>query len=194
MNSTKYPVACNPVCVTNTNQSAPLGQRIQSQRGAGAIELLVFLFVSIIVVIAGVAWWNSLTMKANSQSELENVTHLMSNIRSLKTSSGYGASSTNLLPILVNGGGIPETMQQTANTVNNIWGGAVTVLSTGTGYTLTYAGVPAPACIFLATKAPNNALSSVKINGGQALAGEVGAIAASGGCTTDSNTLAWSSR
>lgn len=188
-------VGRNSLRAKESNNSLPLGQRSQNQHGAGAIELLVFLFVSILVVVAGVAWWNSLTSRANNQGELENIASLMTSVRSLKTASGYGPTGGNLVPVLTNGGGIPETMQLSGTSVFNVWGGAVTVASTGTGYTLTYAGVPAAACIFLAAKAPNSGgLSSLKINGGQALVGEVSAVNASAGCTTDSNTLAWSSR
>ncbi len=182
-------------CVTVDNEKIrPLGERSVKQRGASAIEMVVFLFVSMLLLIAALVWWPKLTGSASNQSELENVTSIQTNIRMLKTASGYGPSGSNLIPVLINGDGIPETMQKTATTVFNSWGGAVTAVSTGMGYTHTIAGVPDASCIFLASKGPQNNSTSLKINGGASLTGEIDAITASANCTAGSNTLAWSGR
>lgn len=164
------------------------------QRGASAIELVVYLFVAMLILIAAMVWFNKLTTNANNQGELENITSLLASTRTLKTSSGYGASNTDLLPVLIKGEAVPDSMQKSGNAVFNVWGGAVTVVSTGTGYTLTYAGVPASNCTFLAAKSPKSSASSLSINGGTASTGEVTATAADTACSTDSNTLAWSGR
>lgn len=164
------------------------------QRGIGVIELMVILFVGVLIIIAGMAWWTKLTNTQTNQAELENVTSLVASVRMLKTASGYGASGTNLIPVLINGAGVPDSMQKTSSAVYNSWGGAVTAVSTGMGYTLTYAGVPAANCSFLASKAINSSSQSLSMNGGTAITGEVTAAAADSGCSSSSNTLAWSGR
>jgi len=164
------------------------------QRGASAIELVVYLFVAMLILIAAMVWFNKLTTNANNQGELENVTSLLASTRTLKTSSGYGAANTNLLPVLVKAEAVPDSMQKSGNTVFNVWGGAVTVVSTGTGYTLTYAGVPASNCTFLAAKSPKSTTSSLSINGGAGSTAEVTSTAADTACSAATNTLAWSGR
>lgn len=171
-----------------------LGLRSSKQAGFGALETMIAIVVGLVTVLGAVAWYSKLTNTANNNSEIENVSSLITNTRQLKTSSGFGASGTDLIPILVKNEGIPETMQKTTTTVFNVWGGAVTNVSTGTGYTLTYAAVPESNCIFLATKSTNSKSLSLRINGGTAIVGEVTAIAANTACSGASNTLAWSGR
>jgi type II secretory pathway pseudopilin PulG len=184
---------CNTQALQHMNYK-PLGDRSVRQAGFGALEIMIAIVVGFFAVIGAIAWNSKLTNTANNQSEIENVSSIITNIRQLKTSSGYGASGTNLIPILITNEGIPETMQRTTSTVFNVWGGAVTSVSTGTGYTLTYAAVPDSNCIFLATKSSNSNAMSLRINGGTAIVGEVSAIAANSACTGSTNTLAWSGR
>lgn len=164
------------------------------QRGMGIIEMLIIIFISILILAGGMAWWTSLTTKQTNQAELENVSSLMASVRMLKTASGYGSSGTDLIPVLINGAGVPGSMQKTSSAVYNSWGGAVTATSTGIGYTLTYAAVPAASCVFLASKAASDSTQSLSINGGTAVTGEITAATANTSCNSSSNSLAWSGR
>ncbi|RMO63405.1 hypothetical protein ALQ37_02744 [Pseudomonas syringae pv. aptata] len=56
---------------------------------------------------------------------------------------------------------------------------------------LTEAGLPQDACVTLATKIGRGQKVTTSINGGTAVNGEVSSAAATSGCSTDSNTLAW---
>lgn len=171
-----------------------LGDQKRGQRGITGIEMVVIIFVGLLLLIAGMNWWSKLTGGAKNSGELENITSVQTSIQTLKTASGYGASGSNLIPVLINGGGIPSTMQKTTTTVFNVWGGSVTAVSTGVGYTHSYTSVPDSNCIFLATKVPLGDSMSLKINGGSTLTGEVDSITATAGCNAGSNTLAWTGR
>lgn len=184
-----------PQVNSGREQSSKLGRRSPKQGGFGALEVMIAIFVGIFAVIGAIAWNSKLTNTANNNDELQNVSSLITNTRQMKTQSGYGTSGTNLIPVLLAADGIPENMQKTGTTVFNVWGGAVTNVSTGTGYTLTYAGVPDSNCIFLASKSANSEALSVKINGGTAIVGEVTSIAATAACTAGTtNTVSWSGR
>ncbi|WP_158547280.1 MULTISPECIES: type 4 pilus major pilin [unclassified Pseudomonas] len=171
-----------------------LGERMRKQRGASGIEMVVVIFVGLLILLAGMVWWPKLTGSQKNSSELENITTIQTNILTLKTASGFGPSGSNLIPSLITSDGIPTSMQKTSTTVFNSWGGAVTAVSTGMGYTNSVAAVPDSSCIFLATKVALTNAMTLKINGGSALSGEVDSITATSACNAGSNTLAWSGR
>ncbi|WP_277343878.1 type 4 pilus major pilin, partial [Pseudomonas viridiflava] len=56
---------------------------------------------------------------------------------------------------------------------------------------VTEAGLPQDACVTLSTKIGRGQKVSTSINGGTAVNGEVSSAAATTGCSTDSNTVAW---
>lgn len=183
----------NPA-VPNLPNVRKLGPRSPKQGGFGALEVMIAIAVGIFAIIGAIAWYSKLTNTSNNNEELQNVSSLITNTRQLKTQSGYGPTGTNLIPVLIAGEGIPENMQKSGSTVSNLWGGAVTNVSTGSGYNMTYAGVPDSNCIFLATKSANSNSLTIRINGGTAITGEVTSIAATSACTSGTNTLSWSGR
>ncbi|MGU9854418.1 type 4 pilus major pilin [Pseudomonas koreensis] len=183
----------NPA-VPNSPNVRKLGRRSPKQGGFGALEVMIAIAVGIFAIIGAIAWYSKLTNTSNNNEELQNVSSLITNTRQLKTQSGYGPTGTNLIPVLIAGEGIPENMQKSGSTVSNLWGGAVTNVSTGSGYNMTYAGVPDSNCIFLATKSANSNSLTIRINGGTAITGEVTSIAATSACTSGTNTLSWSGR
>jgi type II secretory pathway pseudopilin PulG len=180
--------------VLNSPEARKLGRRSPKQGGFGALEVMIAIVMGIFAVIGAIAWYSKLSNTSNNNDELQNISSIITNTRQLKTQSGYGPTGTNLIPVLITGEGIPENMQKSGNTVSNVWGGAVTSVSTGSGYTITYASVPDSNCIFLATKSANSNSLSIRINGGTAITGEVTAIAATSACTSGTNSLSWSGR
>lgn len=164
------------------------------QAGFGALEVMIALIIGSLVIIGAVRWYQDLDTKSKNSDELTNLSSLTTNIRQMRTASGYGTSGTNLVPVLSNAGGIPDTMEYASNVLYNAWGGAVSVLSNGQTFTITYNGLPAENCIFLASKAGSSSSQQTRINSGTAITGEVTAIQASSGCNTDSNSVAWTVR
>lgn len=86
-------------------------------------------------------------------SETDNVSRLYSSVMPLKSSrGGYGATGTDLVPVLVATDAVPRNMNVvgTGNsaTIRNNWGGAVTVVSADGGqkFTIGQADVPYAQC------------------------------------------------
>src|SRR5689334_6587101 len=92
--------------------SAPLGHRSPRQGGFGALEVLIGLVIGMLVVIAAVSWMSKLSSSQNNNDELSNISTLITNTRVLKTSSGYGTDGADLVPIMINSGGIPDIMSR----------------------------------------------------------------------------------
>lgn len=176
------------------SHSAPLGHSSKTQGGFGTLDMLIALVIGLLAVIAAMAAMSKLTSSQNNNDELSNISSLITNTRVLKTSSGYGSSGSDLVPSMINSGGIPDLMQRSTSEVFNAWGGAVTIVSTGTGFTMTYSDVPKDSCIILATKAAGSRAMSTSINGGAPITGEVTTAQADSGCSQETNTLTWSTR
>ncbi|MRK19099.1 type 4 pilus major pilin [Pseudomonas sp. JG-B] len=82
-------------------------------------------------------------------------------------------------------------MSVTGGALFNAFGGSVTVVSTGIGFTITSADLPKKACVNAAKGIGRGAQFSTRINAGTAIVGEVTSAAATTGCSTDDNTIAW---
>lgn len=176
------------------SHSAPLGHRSRTQGGFGTLDMLIALVIGLLAVIAAMAAMSKLTASQNNNDELSNISSLITNTRVLKTSSGYGSTGSDLVRSMINSGGVPDLMERTTTEVFNAWGGTVTILSTGTGFTMTYSDVPKDSCIILASKAAGSRAMSTSINGGAAIVGEVTTAQGDSGCSQDTNTLSWSTR
>lgn len=166
----------------------------KNQAGAfSAIEMALTLAVGVVALYAAVAYGPKLWASSDNARELENVSSLVTNVRNLKTVSGYGASSANLVPQLIAAGAVPGTMTISGTTIINTWGGSVTIVSTGYGFTVTAPSLPATACVFLATKFAATGSVTTKINSGTAVSGEITSSAATTECSSASNTIVWAS-
>ncbi|HEJ1468151.1 TPA: type 4 pilus major pilin [Pseudomonas aeruginosa] len=168
--------------------------RAKKQAGFGAIEMIVVLIIVIGLLALAASRWDTLFGSNEAAEEISNVNMLMAGAKNLKTSSGYGAANTNLVPALIKAGAVPRNMTVTSNAIYNTYGGAVTVVSTGTGFTVTSAAIPEGVCMTLATKLARGGVYSTKINTGGVIVGEVTQAAATSGCSSaTSNTITWAS-
>ncbi len=162
----------------------------QKQRGFLSIDGLFWLML--IVVALGFILWMSWRMLGSSDVAIEqsNISTLIANTKKLKGSSGYGASGQNLVPslIAIEGTG---SMGISGSSLVNQWNGPVTVVSNGMTFTITEGGVPRSACITLTTKVAKDRQTTTAINGGSTSSGEVHATAATTACSSDTNTIAW---
>ncbi|MBI6855924.1 pilus assembly protein PilX [Pseudomonas cichorii] len=160
------------------------------QHGYMSIEML---FVIIVLLIGmGFALYNGWSMMGSSDvnNEQGNVGQLIANTRKLKGSTGYGASGTNLITQLSAIRGLPN-MSFSNSQLYNSWSGEVTVVSNGMTFTVTENGLPQDACVTLSTKVGRGQKVTTSINGGTAVSGEVASATATSGCSSDSNTVAW---
>lgn len=165
-----------------------------NQIGAlNAVETAMVLVVGVLAIGAAVAWGPKLFNGNTDGIEIQNVAHLLTATSSLRTQSGYGSSGTNLNAALIAADEVPSTMTISGTNITNAFGGAVTVSSTGTGFTISYAGVPKSNCIALATKVASSVNYTTKIGSGTAITGEVTNANAVAGCTGTANTITWTS-
>lgn len=188
-------------------------KRTAVHRGALNLQEAVIVGIAALLVLVWVlASGNGLFSRSDYTEEMSNAGELMTNTRGmLKTSGTYQFSSAaTMTGALIQFGGAPGSMavigtkSSGSASLNNRWGGSVTVqpVSTSggqnTAFSLTYTKVPQEACAQLAQKMSGaNNVASTGING-SATSGAVSASVAASQCTADSgsagtNTLVFTS-
>ncbi|MCD0261558.1 MULTISPECIES: type 4 pilus major pilin [Xanthomonas] len=163
----------------------------RSQVGVSLVELVIGMVIlgAIVIAILGVA--RGARGSSKVQTESQNYNALIECARNMKSAGTYGASGTNLLPAAINRQCIPTTMPVTGTTVSNQFGGAVTLVSTGTGFIFSTAAIPTEVCGGIATDLSQSGAYSTKINGGTGITGPVSVAQADAGCSSEANTIAW---
>lgn len=163
-------------------------------RGLTLIELIIAIIIGLGFLAAVAGTISSATSKSDISADAQGVTGLIANTKTLRAGGSYGASGTNLVPSLIAMKGVPTTLTVSGTSVLNNWGGSITVVSNGAGFTTTTAGVPQEACIEEALKL-SKAMYTTAINGGAAVAGQVSQAQAVAGCTNEtSNTIVWATQ
>jgi hypothetical protein len=160
----------------------------------GAITLLeaaIYIVIALVVLAFAMTQGGGLFNRNDASTEFSNSAELMSNARQmLKTSGIYnfsGGAPANMTVVGTKSSGTAK--------LQNIWGGAVTVLPVATSggqkttFSLIYAAVPQEACVTLATKlsaAPNVVTTQVN---GTTNNGPVAASAVGTQCTADKGSV-----
>ncbi|MFJ3317156.1 type 4 pilus major pilin [Herbaspirillum huttiense] len=167
-------------------------KKLRRQEGWTLVELM-FVLMIMLAGAAGVVWkFDLLGLKSDINDELSNINMIEGGIKSIRSSGGYGASGTDLLPILKDNQQLPTNMSYVGGELTNTWGGVVQAISTGAGHTLSYAGVPKGACSKLAQMISRGRMfKSVSINGASPLTGELDGAAAGANCANETNTVLW---
>jgi hypothetical protein len=164
------------------------------KRSAGftALELIMVILTGLALIIGAIIAGKALFTKKDTATDLQAISQLQTNVKSLRGSTGYGASGTNLVPALIAMEGVPKTLTVTGTTLQNTWGGQITVVSTGLGVTITSSDIPKESCIEEAGKL-SRVMATTKVGSAAAVSGEVTPVAASTSCASDANTIAWTS-
>jgi len=139
--------------------------KIAKARGFSLIELLLVIgFIAGALVLAFVTYPKvQATNRANV--EAQHITVFAGGIKNLYSTAQNFNSLSNT--VLLNAKVVPDDLQINAPTINNIWGGTITVAPTpaaGGGpltYTITYTQVPSSECTKLATSVSVNFLKLV---------------------------------
>lgn len=161
------------------------------QAGATQLETLGVILVIGILVAAGAAALYTLSSKGSQADDTKNIQLLIANIRDTRDIDGYGTGD--LLPSLITGKNVPTNMTISGNSVANAWGGAVTVTGSGLSYTVSSAQVPQSECIKEAMAISRGGRLTTSINGGSSVSGPMTKAQATTGCSSDSNTIAFTS-
>lgn len=135
--------------------------RKANSAGFSLIELLLVIgFIAGALVLAFVTYPKvQATNRANVESQ--HITILSGGIKNLySTAQNFQTLSNN---VLLNAKIVPDDLQVSAGTINNIWGGAITVLpaTNPLTYEITYTSVPSSECSKLATSVAANFLKLV---------------------------------
>jgi len=170
---------------------------LKSRRHAAGftlIETAIAIVIGLVIIGGVLGLVNGTFSKSDVSNEVTNVNGIFTSARALKSSAGYGAAGSDLTATLINTKEIPLNMSVVGTTVQNSWGGAVTVASTGSGFTINYAAVPTDACVGLATRIAGSGAMETTINGGTLITGSVDQATANSQCSAGAaNTITWTS-
>ncbi|WP_337263670.1 MULTISPECIES: type 4 pilus major pilin [unclassified Serratia (in: enterobacteria)] len=172
----------------------------------GAITLLeaaIYIVIALVILTVAITQGGGLFNRNDASTEYNNAAELLTNTRTLmKTAGIYDfASAEAMTGAMIQFGGAPANMTVVGTkssgsaTLQNLWGGAVTVQPVATAggqtssFSLTYEAVPLEACITLATKlsaAPS--IVTTQVNG-TTTHGPVAASAIGAQCTADNGAV-----
>ncbi|ECW9289655.1 conjugal transfer protein [Salmonella enterica subsp. enterica serovar Enteritidis] len=147
------------------------------------------IMLVVIAVVMGLSWVGY--SKFYSANEVTVISNIINETKNMRASSGYGTSDYN--QALINGGALPSSVSYSGSTINNRTGGTITVKGAGVGFTVTDTMLSNKDCINLAQKLGTSEMASTKINS-QSFTGEVTAVMATSACTTDSNTVVFTTK
>lgn len=170
-------------------------QRRKLSRGFVSVEVIFVVVVVLGLLALGASKTSILTGGAEVTEELSNLQALYSATKELKTASGYGTSGANLVTQLSANDSFPKNIAFVGGVPKNVYGGTITITSTGSGFQIGEASLTQKACIQLATKiSRGGTFSNASINGGATITGEVTSAVASTQCVSgSSNAVTWTS-
>jgi hypothetical protein len=163
------------------------------QRGLTLLEGLAWMALAGVVVAGALAMNAKGWLGSKEQKEITHISAIVSGTKQLQSVSGYGSSGTNLVPALISAGLVPADMTVSGTTIVNRYGGTVTVVSTGLGYTVTDPSLPAATCMSLARQISQVDGLTTKIGSGTAITTAVDTATAQTQCSGTTNTVAFTS-
>ena len=169
-------------------------QRRKFELGFVSVEVIFVVAVVLGLLALGASKTGILSGGADATEELSNIQALYSATKELKTASGYGSNGANLVSQLSATDSFPKNIAFVSSVPKNVFGGTITINSTGSGFTIGEDTLPQKACVQLATKiSRGGTFSTVSING-SAYSGEVTSAQASSACVSGStNSVIWTS-
>lgn len=169
-------------------------QRRKSSRGFVSVEVIFVVAVVLGLLALGASKTGILSGGADATEELSNIQALYSATKELKTASGYGTNGANLVSQLSATDSFPKNIAFVSGVPKNVFGGSITITSTGSGFQIGEDGLPQKACVQLSTKiSRGGTFASVSING-TSYTGEVTSANASTTCVSGStNAVTWTS-
>lgn len=124
-------------------------------------------------------------------NEVTVITNIINDVKNMRSASGYGTDDYNLA--IIKNGTLPSTYATSGSTISNRSGGTISIKGNGNGFTVTDTSLTNKDCINLSQRIGTSEMASTKINS-QSFTGEVTAVMASTACTTDSNTVVFTTK
>ena len=133
----------------------------------------VVAILFIILLIYYLFSYNKSVMETEVINEFQNINTVVTELRGLRTSAGYGPEGTDLGPVIINLNLAP-LWKMNGHTLEHSWNGSVKVKSTGTSFLIEYDKVPKKACAGLVTQMSGKQLfDSINVLGGDLKKGKV---------------------
>jgi hypothetical protein len=168
-----------------------------TQRGAISLEMIIVIALLIVLFGWAVSRSDMMQSRAGTLTSASNIVTLGQNVRSLlKDSTGYGAAGTDLVPNLITNNGVPKNITINGAALINDYGGAITIVSAGSGFIATDNALPPDICIQDAMKvSKSGTFNAIAINGGAPMSGEITSAMAGASCTLSgqSNSITYTS-
>ncbi|EGH9360824.1 conjugal transfer protein [Salmonella enterica] len=158
---------------------------------ANITDAVTALGVTLVLIAVVMALSYLAYTKFYAANEVTIISNLINETRNMRASTGYGSSDYN--QALINAGALPSNVASSGSTINNRSGGNITVKGSGVGFTVTDTMLSNKDCINLTQKLGTSEMASTKINS-QSFTGEVTAVMATSACTTDSNTVVFTTK
>lgn len=161
------------------------------QAGIGALEYIgIALFF--VVVLGGVLARSALlSFTNNNVAENGAISALWQSIKAnVKSSAGYGATGTNLIPVLNDTNGLPANLTYDGTNLENTYGQAYAITSTGMGFQISDPGITKADCIKIVVQQASNGNwnAGITVNGA-VLTGAVATATAQTNCSAAANTI-----
>lgn len=148
---------------------------------------IIFTAVGIIAAIG-----YALFSKFWAVNETNVVSNIITEVRNMGDGSGgYGTSNYNLA--LINSGAISSKVKYSGSTIYNHSGGTIMVVGANTGFTVTSTGLSKKDCINMTTQLGTADMATTMINS-SSINGIVSTLDATSACSSDSNTISFTTR
>lgn len=163
--------------------------------GVTLMELIAAIAVVAILVVGALTLYGAANNGTSATQMQRDLTGVQASVKSLYAGqAGYGASGTNLVPMLQQFGGLPSDWAMsgagTSAALNHQLNGTVTIVSGLTNFAVTLNDIPAEVCTKIAANASAGWASVAIGSGGSALTVPVSTSAASTACGASGTTVA----
>lgn len=169
------------------------------QRGASLLEGIAYLGIAALVILGAVSLLTGAFSSAQSNRGSEEIVSIRTGVKKLYTgqSNSYGTAdiTANLNAARIFPTTLTASTTGTATTMNNSWGGAVTVTGSNLGstFTIAYTLVPQDACISMISGA--SGWTQIDVGAANAITTfPATPAAANTACNTATNTINFTSR
>lgn len=125
-------------------------------------------------------------------NETNVISNIINEVRNMgEGNGGYGTSNYN--QAIINSEAISSKVKYSGTTIYNHAGGTITVVGANTGFTVTSTELSKKDCINMSSQLGTADMASTKINS-TSITGTVSTIAATAACSSDSNTVAFTTK
>lgn len=168
-------------------------RRLTRERGASLLEGIAYLGIAAIVVLGAVSLLTNAFGNAKANQTTEELIALRTAVRKLYAGQPY--NDANIQTNLLTANAIPNTLvRAAANTINNTWGGTVTIAGpTSSTFTIAYTLIPQDVCVAVVSGANGWARISNGTPAQDIVAFPATTTAATALCAAATNTVTFTS-